>query len=230
MPLFGGRSRDSISAYQPTLADIVQSRLASGLSALGLDERHSQRMSGKLSGALNALTPLGNANDLQGAYRDARHGDILQALTGGALAVAPIPGSARKALKSLASPSMLSTPRPPTASEMSRFGRVQKVPLSKARAGNRLEQDRFNRGDYGQPLVPGYSDKPLAVQLKNGEFVLLDGNHRAALANGRKKTSMEMHVIRARDYDPANAGRATSADTLSTDDLLAALGLPPRRR
>lgn len=226
MPLFGGRPQGSISAYQPTLADIVQNRLASGLSALGLDERHSQRIGGKLSSALNALTPLGNANDLHVAYRDARHGNILQALTGGTMAVAPIPAPVRKAiLKNLTSPSILSTPRPPTASEMSRFGRVQKVPLSRARAGNRLEPERFNRGNYGEPLVPGYSDKPLAVQLENGEFVLLDGNHRAALANGRKKTSMEMHVIRARDYDPANAGRRPSADKLSTDELMAALGM-----
>jgi len=118
------------------------------------------------------------------------------------------------------SPSQLNLPRTPTKSEMERLSRVESVPLSQVRRGNKLEWDKFNNGEYGAPLVDGYAGKPLAVKLENGEYVLLDGNHRSAKAFANGSTQMDMHVISAKAYDPSNAGRASSADSKGTDELM----------
>lgn len=149
------------------------------------------------------------------AARKAARGEVVA----GVAPDAPAPGG------SIGQPSQLNIPRNPTPQEMNGLSSVESVPLSQARLGNRLEMDRFNRGDYGKPLVPGFTDKPIAVKLENGEYILLDGNHRAAKAAGQGVSRMDMHVIPAKSYDPANAGRASRPQSKAElDNLRAALG------
>jgi len=132
-------------------------------------------------------------------------------------------GSEPSVNRNIPSPSKLNLPRTPTKAEMANLSNVESVPLSKARLGNRLEWEKFNKGESGAPLVEGYSDKPLAVKLENGEYVLLDGNHRSAKAFANGSTQMDMHVISAKAYDPANAGREARQSAMRDDELMAQL-------
>ena len=212
-------------SYQRNPAETLGSVLSTALQGAGQTPGRARR----LAEGLLDVTPVGAARDLSDAgmqtargIRDGSKATTLGGLLGAALAVAPMPGPAKRGIRALPEPSALNLPRTPSVEEMASASSVQAVPLSHARHGNRLQWDRFNNGDHGEPLVPGYSDRPLAVQLENGEFVLLDGNHRAALANSRGERDMEMHVIPARQYDPANAGRAPKPFG-DTDALLAEL-------
>lgn len=121
----------------------------------------------------------------------------------------------------------LSMPPAPTPDLVSRFGRVESVPISKAKATNPLQWERFDSGDHPPELVPGFGDKPVAVRKENGEYLIFDGHHRTALAASKGADSMEMYVIDAKDYAPADAGRKSSAPTkwsTADDDLMRELG------
>ena len=69
-------------------------------------------------------------------------------------------------------------------------------------------------------MVAGYGDKPLALRLETGEYVIYDGNHRTDLALQKGKTELPMHVIDVKSYDPAHAGRKPVPDKMSSDELL----------
>lgn len=118
-------------------------------------------------------------------------------------------------------------PRAPTAAEMSQHGRIESVPLADARATQGQRQwQRFDAGDHPPPMVAGYADKPVAVRLENGEVLVYDGHHRADLAMMAGQQNMDMHVIDARRYDPANAGRKPAPSRprpFDDDELLRAL-------
>lgn len=121
----------------------------------------------------------------------------------------------------LPSPQSLSMPSVPTAEQMKQFGRVEVVPLSKAVSFQSARNwEKFNAGKHPGDLVKGFGDKPLALRLETGEYVIYDGNHRTDLALRKGKTEMPMHVIDVKSYDPAHAGRKPVPDNISADELL----------
>jgi hypothetical protein len=116
----------------------------------------------------------------------------------------------------------------PTPQQMQRHGRVENVPLDAARTTQRkLQWDKFNSGQYSDTVVEGFGDRPVAGRKENGEYLIFDGHHRAALAKSSGETHMPMHVIDIKDYDPANAGKAPEAPKAYSeseiDDLYKAL-------
>jgi hypothetical protein len=121
----------------------------------------------------------------------------------------------------LPSPQSLAMPDVPTVEQMKQYGRVETVPLSKAVSFQSARNwEKFNAGKSPGDLVAGYGDKPLALRLETGEYVIYDGNHRTDLALQKGKTEMPMHVIDVKSYDPAHAGRKPVPDKMSTDELL----------
>ncbi len=120
----------------------------------------------------------------------------------------------------LPSPKSLTMPSVPTVEQMKQFGRVETVPLSKAVSFQSARNwEKFKAGKHPGDLVAGYGDKPLALRLETGEYVIYDGNHRTDLALQKGKTEMPMHVIDVRSYDPAHAGRKPAPETMTTDEL-----------
>lgn len=121
----------------------------------------------------------------------------------------------------LPSPQSLAMPDVPTVEQMKQYGRIETVPLSKAVSFQSARNwEKFNAGKSPGDLVAGYGDKPLALRLETGEYVIYDGNHRTDLALQKGKTEMPMHVIDVKSYDPAHAGRKPVPDKMSTDELL----------
>lgn len=124
----------------------------------------------------------------------------------------------------LPSPQSLSMPSVPTAEQMRQFGRVEVVPLSKAVSFQSARNwEKFNAGKHPGDLVPGFGDKPLALRLETGEYVIYDGNHRTDLALRKGKTELPMHVIDVKSYDPSNAGRKPVPPSMSDDEILSIL-------
>jgi len=121
----------------------------------------------------------------------------------------------------LPSPQSLAMPSVPTVEQMKQYGRTEVVPLSKAVSFQSARNwENFNAGKGPGDLVAGYGDKPLALRLETGEYVIYDGNHRTDLALSKGKTEMPMHVIDVKSYDPAHAGRKPVPDKISSDELL----------
>jgi hypothetical protein len=121
----------------------------------------------------------------------------------------------------LGSPKSLTMPDVPTVDQMKQYGRVETVPLSKAVSFQSARNwEKFNAGKGPGDLVAGYGDKPLALRLETGEYVIYDGNHRTDLALQKGKTELPMHVIDVKSYDPAHAGRKPVPDKMSADELL----------
>jgi len=121
----------------------------------------------------------------------------------------------------------LSLPPAPSSSQLRSMGRIESVPLEQARATNSLQWDRFNSGDHPPPMAEGFSDKPIAVRKENGEYLIYDGHHRTALEASKGRNSMDMYVIDARDFAPADAGRKPPAApkwSSADDDLMRELG------
>jgi hypothetical protein len=119
------------------------------------------------------------------------------------------------------SPQSLTMPSVPTVEQMKQYGRVETVPLSKAVSFQSARNwEKFNAGKGPGDLVAGYGDKPLALRLETGEYVIYDGNHRTDLALQKGKTELPMHVIDVKSYDPAHAGRKPVPDKMSSDELL----------
>lgn len=111
----------------------------------------------------------------------------------------------------------------PTAAQMDRFGRIERVPLSKVEANepnSSRRWDRFSQGDSPGAVVEGYGTRPLAVRQESGEYIIYDGHHRTQRALSQGSDDLEMNVIDARNYDPENAGRAPRPyDQQEIDDL-----------
>lgn len=119
------------------------------------------------------------------------------------------------------SPKSLAMPDVPTVEQMKQYGRVEVVPLSKAVSFQSTRNwEKFNAGKHPGDLVAGFGDKPLALRLETGEYVIYDGNHRADLALRKGKTELPMHVIDVKSYDPANAGRKPVPPSMSDDEIL----------
>jgi GNAT superfamily N-acetyltransferase len=122
------------------------------------------------------------------------------------------------------SPSSLTMPDVPTVEQMQKFGRVETVPLSQAVSFQSARNwDKFNKGEYSGDLVKGFGDKPLALRLENGEYIIYDGNHRTDLAMQAGKTELPMNVIDVKSYDPSNAGRRPVPPSMTDDELLRSL-------
>jgi hypothetical protein len=121
----------------------------------------------------------------------------------------------------LPTPQSLTMPSVPTVDQMKQYGRTEVVPLSKAVSFQSARNwEKFNAGKGPGDLVAGYGDKPLALRLETGEYVIYDGNHRTDLALSKGKTELPMHVIDVKSYDPAHAGRKPVPDKMSSDELL----------
>jgi hypothetical protein len=121
----------------------------------------------------------------------------------------------------LPSPKSLTMPSVPTVEQMKQYGRTEVVPLSQAVSFQSARNwEKFNAGKGPGDLVAGYGDKPLALRLETGEYVIYDGNHRTDLALSKGKTELPMHVIDVKSYDPAHAGRKPVPDKISSDELL----------
>lgn len=142
-----------------------------------------------------------------------------------ALSIARKARASGGSVKHLPSPSTLNIPEAPNKAQMDRHGYEFDVPLHKARA-TQTTMDWREKGERVSPgpLIKGYAHKPVAVRRENGEYLVYDGHHRTvrAINEGRKK--LPMHVIDAKIYDPANAGRPPARQGLSDDELLEALG------
>jgi hypothetical protein len=124
----------------------------------------------------------------------------------------------------LPSPSSLTMPSVPTRENMQSFSRVESVPLANAVSFQSARKwDKFNKGEHPGELIQGYGDKPVALRLENGEYVIYDGNHRTDLALKAGQKDLPMNVIDVKSYDPAHAGRKPVASKMSDDDLLAEL-------
>ena len=130
-------------------------------------------------------------------------------------------GSIKPLKTGLPDPSSLAMPLVPTVEQMKQYGRVEVVPLSKAVSFQKARDwEKFNAGKGAGDLVKGYGDKPLALRLENGEYVIYDGNHRTDLALQKGKTEMPMHVIDVKSYDSEVAGRKPAPSRISDDELL----------
>lgn len=232
-------ARAALNLFGDTHGNQQIARNIFGSSGLGYSPANPLGMS------LADLTPLGLAFAADEAGRQAGQGHPFKAAGNLALQMVPIPGAAKgakgllgKAAKavehdipkvSLPTRSSLRTPLVPTADQMARFGRVERVPLSKVEAhepNSARRWDRFSKGDSPGPVVDGYGDLPLAVRQESGEYILYDGHHRTQRALSQGADGLDMHVIDARTYDPENAGlaaRPTSPQEIS--DLLRELGL-----
>lgn len=128
----------------------------------------------------------------------------------------------------LPAPDFLEVPLLPTREQMQQSSRVEDVPLDRVRSLQRdMDFDRFERREGPGDLIEGYGDRPVAVRMRNGEYLIRDGNHRTATALSEGSASMPMYVIDAADYDPEQAGRAPSPpSSIAEDDaLLAELGV-----
>jgi hypothetical protein len=119
----------------------------------------------------------------------------------------------------------LLSPPIPSADLMGRFSKVEPVPFAQMRSTNKLQWDRFNSAEHPPELIGGYADRPVMIRMENGEYLIIDGHHRAALA-ATDGGSMDAYVINAKDYAPGEAGRRKPAADLSDiDDLMKELGL-----
>ena len=124
----------------------------------------------------------------------------------------------------LPSPQSLTMPSVPTVEQMQKYGRTETVPLSKAVSfQSARDWEKFNAGKYNGDLVAGYGDKPLALRLETGEYVIYDGNHRTDLALQKGLTELLMNVIDVKSYDPTHAGRRPVPPSMSDDELLNSL-------
>jgi hypothetical protein len=124
----------------------------------------------------------------------------------------------------LPSPQSLTMPSVPTVDQMKQYGRTEVVPLSKVVSFQSARYwEKFNAGKGPGDLVAGYGDKPLALRLETGEYVIYDGNHRTDLALQKGKTELPMHVIDVKSYDPAHAGRKPVPLSMTDDELLNSL-------
>lgn len=195
---------------QPTLGQAFGKdayEFASGLTApLSALDRMGRSMLGQEGGWQGREDMMGDASTLAG----------LATMTPGVPATGLGMGMRLARLPESAS---LNTPSIPTAAQIAIKGRVESVPLSQARGTQpKMDWAKFDKGDHPPPLIKGYEDKPVAVRREDGEYLIFDGHHRTAKALSDGKSSMEMYVIDAKDFDPANAGRKPRPSKYSAED------------
>lgn len=219
-----------LSARHPDLRERVGSAVYDVANALGMSSI-AQRMRMDAQTGVDFVPGLGDAVGLDEAARDFGAGNYGMAAAGlGLTALGAVPGvgdAAAGALRALPSSASLNLPRQPTIDELRQFARQEPVPLSMARGSQpKMQWERFNAGQYGEPMFPGYVDAPVAVRRRDGEYVILDGHHRSVAAMNKGQSELPMYVIDAETYDPANAGRKPAASDISdVDALLKELGL-----
>ena len=118
----------------------------------------------------------------------------------------------------LPSPQSLTMPSVPTVEQMGKYGRTEVVPLSQAVSFQSARNwENFNAGKHPGDLVAGYGDKPLALRLETGEYVIYDGNHRTDLALQKGQTELPMYVIDVKSYDPTHAGRTPLPQSMTNN-------------
>ncbi len=128
------------------------------------------------------------------------------------------------ALEQLPSPSTLTMPDVPTVEQMQTHSRVENVDLNKAVSFQTTRNwDKFNKGEFNGDLIEGFGDKPVALKLETGEYIVYDGNHRTDVALKSGAKNLDMHVIDVKNYDPQNAGRKPAKSKMSDDELLSEL-------
>lgn len=251
MPMIG--RRPSMTAYKPTVRDMVARQALNLFGDTYANRKLMRNMFGSSGigstgeASLADFTPAGVGFAADEAGRLAGQGRPLQAAANLALAAVPIPavakgakgmiGKGMKALRhrlplpdgysvpnvDLPSRSNFRVPLIPTTAQMDRFGRIERVPLSKVEANepnSSRRWDRFSQGDSPGAVVEGYGNRPLAIRQESGEYIIYDGHHRTQRALSQGADDLEMNVIDARNYDPENAGRAPRPyDQQEIDDL-----------
>lgn len=136
-------------------------------------------------------------------------------------------GGKQSPIKALPSGSSLVVPPAPTLDNMKNLAKVENVPLSSVKnTQNKMDWDKFNKGEHPAPLIKGYEDKPIAVRKENGEYLIFDGHHRSVKAINDGQKNMDMYVVNAKDYAPEFAGRKAAKSDISDDELLKQLGSP----
>ena len=134
-------------------------------------------------------------------------------------------------IKALPSGSSLAVPPAPTLDNMKSLSKVESVPLSSVKnTQDKMDWDKFNKGEHPAPLIKGYEDKPIAVKKENGEYLIFDGHHRSVKAINDGQKNMDMYVVNAKDYAPEFAGRKAAKSNISDDELLKQLGDIPVTR
>ncbi len=206
------------------LLDWIDQKLGTRLGLLASDPRAAMAQMNQQAGAYNQASLLATQaerNALRGLpvtpeqaaakqYVDKTLEDVAMGFAG----TTKLPSGLLPSPKSLAMPSV------PTVEQMKQYGRVETVPLSKAVSFQSARNwEKFKAGKHPGDLVAGYGDKPLALRLETGEYVIYDGNHRTDLALQKGKTEMPMHVIDVKSYDPAHAGRKPAPPSMTTDEL-----------
>lgn len=195
---------------------LVAEQLMQGLMAPGKAARGEYGLTADESGRVSYDGMLGDTAELA------------QSLTLGAGA---IPGQGlgmglRHMRGRLPESGSLNTPPTPSASDMKRLARVERVPLSQARGTQpKMGWKKFEKGDHPGALIDGYEDMPVAVRREDGEYLIFDGHHRATMALNEGAGDMPMYVIDAKDYAPSVAGKKPSEQrwTESDEELYRAL-------
>lgn len=127
-------------------------------------------------------------------------------------------------MSKIPSPKSLTMPDVPSVEQMQKYGRTESVPLSEVVSFQTARKwDKFNAGEHPGDLIQGYGDKPVALRLETGEYVIYDGNHRTDLALQKGKKELPMYVIDVKSYDPVHAGRKPVPPRMSDDELLRSL-------
>lgn len=218
----------TLSAYEPSWRERIGNATYDVARYLGLP--YANRMRGDIESAVDFIPGVGDAVGVNEAVRDYQAGSYLGALGGmGLAAVGAVPGMgdvAKKAIKALPSSSSLNLPVAPTVEQLAQYANLRPVPLSMARGSQpRMDWDKFNSGQYGEPMFPGYVDAPVAAMRRDGEYIVFDGHHRSVRAMNEGATEIPMYVIDSSVYDPANAGLAKASAGISDEELIRQLGL-----
>lgn len=123
----------------------------------------------------------------------------------------------------LRSSARLAIPDAPSKDVLDRFARVEDVPLAQAR---RTQPQRVDGKPSAGPIAEGYADRPVAVRLENGEFLVFDGHSRTSAALKRGDAALPMYVVDAKQYAPELAGQKSREVAPGEDEaLLRALGV-----
>lgn len=222
-----------LSTYNPSLRDRIGDKtyeIAKYLGLESIDRNLPYRMRRDIESAVDFIPFIGDAVSLDESVTDLQAGNYLDAAGGfGATAVGLLPGAgdvASKALKSLPSSASLNIPVAPTVEQLNQFAKLQPVPLDMARGSQpKMDWESFNSGNYAVPMFEGYTNAPVAALRRDGEYIIFDGHHRTVNALNQGQTELPMYVIDSSVYDPMNAGRVPSSQTIDDDALLRELGL-----
>lgn len=213
LPVIGGlASGVGAGAGVGALVPVIGTAARSGQKAIA---------AGKAENLLQVIEQGGKVtNQMINALPQAEKNNFLKQVM--QMPVAKATGLFKKKIKSLPTSEYLNMPELPTKNLMDRFSKIESVPLSSVRAGqSKMAWDDFNKGIHPGALIKGYEDKPIAIKLRNGEYIIQDGHHRTIKEINKNKDVMDMYVIDAENYDPVNAGRKTiKASKEEIDNLL----------